>query len=110
MRLLLDECVPRKLKYMFDASGHQCETAQDAGYGGKTNGELLVAAENNFDVLVTVDQNIKHQQNIASRKIAILVLCAPSNDIGDIRPLIPDALTELQSVKPGEIREVRAGR
>ncbi len=78
----------------------------DAGYGAKTNGELLAAAESTFDVLVTVDQNIKHQQNIADRKIAVLILCSLSSDIGDIRPLVPDALTALKSIQPGQILEV----
>ena len=110
MRLLLDECVPRKVKLIFDASGHECETVHDAGYSGKTNGELLAAADNNFDVLVTVDRNIKHQQNIASRRIAILILCSLSNDISDIRPLIPDALTALKSIKPGQVFEVPTRR
>ena len=51
MRLLLDECVPRKLKSLFVAAGHDCETAREAGYGGLTNGELLAQAELLFDVL-----------------------------------------------------------
>jgi predicted nuclease of predicted toxin-antitoxin system len=60
MRLLLDECVPRKIKSMFVAGGHECETVRDAGFGGKTNGELLTLAESRFDVLVTIDKNIRH--------------------------------------------------
>ncbi len=110
MRLLLDECVPRKLKVIFAAHGHECETAREAGYGGETNGELLAAAENIFDVIVTVDQNIKHQQNITNRKIAILILCSLTNDVDDIRPLIPDALTALKLIQPGQILEVPTRR
>jgi predicted nuclease of predicted toxin-antitoxin system len=62
MRLLLDECVPRKLKFMFIAGGHECETVRAAGLGSKTNGELLTLAESRFDVLITIDKNIRHQQ------------------------------------------------
>lgn len=107
MRLLIDECVPRKLKFFFAAGGHQCETVRDAGFGSKTNGELLPLADTKFDVLITIDQNIRHQQNMSGRRIAILVLCARSNDIDDISPLVPDALAALKSIRPGQIVEVR---
>lgn len=110
MRLLIDECVPRKLKFLFEAEGCECQTVQDAGFCGKTNGELLKLAENDFDVLVTVDRNIQYQQKVTNRKIAILVLCASSNDIGDIRPLVPDAVTALRSIRRGEVVEIRAAR
>jgi len=81
MRLLLDECVPRKLKSFFVAAGHDCETAREAGYGGMANGELLAQAELLFDVLITSDRNLRYQQNFKGRVIAILVLAAHSNDI-----------------------------
>jgi predicted nuclease of predicted toxin-antitoxin system len=55
MRLLLDECVPRKLKFFFTDAGHECETVTDAGFSGKENGELLALADKEFDVLITVD-------------------------------------------------------
>ena len=106
MKLLLDECLPRKVKFLFSGSGHQCETVREAGFGGKENGELLSLAEGRFDVLITVDKNLKHQQNITSRRIAILVIRATSNDIDDIRPHLPEMLTRLQSLRPGQIVEV----
>jgi predicted nuclease of predicted toxin-antitoxin system len=106
MRILIDECVPRKLKFLLGAAGHECETVREAGLGGVTNGELLAQAELLFDVLVTIDRNMRYQQNFARREISILVLCAHSNDISDITPLVPDALVALQSIKPGQIVEV----
>jgi predicted nuclease of predicted toxin-antitoxin system len=106
MRLLLDECVPRKLRSFFVAAGHDCETAREAGYGGFTNGELLAQAELLFDVLVTIDRNLRYQQNLRGRIIAILVLCAHSNDVSDIEQLIPAALNALKSIKAGEVIEV----
>jgi predicted nuclease of predicted toxin-antitoxin system len=106
MRLLLDECVPRKLKFMFANRGHECETVRDAGLSSKTNGELLTLAEGRFDVLITIDKNIRYQQNLTGRDIAILILRAHSNDISDISPLVPDALAALESIKPGQIAEV----
>jgi predicted nuclease of predicted toxin-antitoxin system len=106
MRLLLDECVPRKLKFMFAAGGHECDTVREAGYGGKTNGELLASAESTYDVLVTIDKNIRFQQNLTGRRIALLILRAPSNDVSDIRPLVPDALAALESIQPGAVIEI----
>jgi predicted nuclease of predicted toxin-antitoxin system len=106
MRLLLDECVPRKLKFAFTTDGHACETVHEAGFGGKSNGELLTAAEPLFDVLITIDRNISHQQNLKGRNIAILVLCARSNDISDLSPLVPNVLAALKTIISGQIIEI----
>ena len=108
MRILLDECVPRKLKFMLIAAGYDCETAREAGFGGMTNGKLLAQAELLFDVLVTIDRNIRHQQNLSSRKIAPLILCVSSNDISDIGPLIPNAVRALKSIKPSQVLEIES--
>ena len=56
MKLLLDECVPRKLKSAFLEYGHECHTVREVGLGSKTNGELLALAEHHFDVLITLDK------------------------------------------------------
>jgi predicted nuclease of predicted toxin-antitoxin system len=106
MKLLLDECLPRRTKLLFSGSGHTCETVREAGFGGKENGELLSLAEGNYDVLITVDKNLKHQQNITNRGIAILVIRALSNDIDDIRPHLPEMLVALRSIESGQIVEV----
>jgi hypothetical protein len=55
--------------------GHKSRTVQDAGWSGKENGELLAIAETEFDVLVTIDTNLRYQQNLAGRSIAIVVSC-----------------------------------
>jgi predicted nuclease of predicted toxin-antitoxin system len=67
MKLLLDECVPRKLKNTL--TGHECQTVPDAGLAGKKNGELLALAENaGFEVFVTVDQGIEFEKTLAGAK------------------------------------------
>jgi predicted nuclease of predicted toxin-antitoxin system len=106
MRLLLDECMPRRAKFLFAEGGHECETVRDAGFSGKENGELLTLAEKDFDVLVTIDKNIRYQQNITRRKIAVLIIRAASNDLDDIRPHVPEALVVLRSIRPGQVTEV----
>jgi predicted nuclease of predicted toxin-antitoxin system len=106
MKLLLDECLPRRAKFPFAEGGHECETVRDAGFSGKENGELIALAEKKFNVLITIDKNIRYQQNITGRNIAILIIRAASNDLDDIRPHIPTALAALRTIKPGQIVEV----
>jgi hypothetical protein len=56
--------------------------------------------------MVTIDRNIRHQQNLAGRKISILIIRTVSNDYEDIRHLIPAALDALKSIRPGQFLEV----
>ena len=72
MTILLDECVPRPLRGFL--IGHSVQTAQQAGLGGYKNGELLKAAEATFDLLLTSDKNLRYQQNLSGRSLAILIL------------------------------------
>jgi len=97
---------PPEGKSLFADGGHECETVRDAGFSGKENGELLALAEEHFDVLVTIDKNIRYQQNMTRRNMAILIIRAASNDIDDILTHIPQALAALQSLKPGQVVEV----
>jgi predicted nuclease of predicted toxin-antitoxin system len=90
MRLLLDECVPHKLKSFFIAAGHHCATVREAGWEGMKNGELLSHAELRFEVLITVDKNLRYQQNLKDRVISILIIRAQSNDIDDLQLLVPN--------------------
>ena len=102
MRLLIDECIDERLRHLFPE--HDCETARFAELSGLTNGELLDAAESaGFEVLITVDQGIPHQQNLAGRKISILILCAPDNRLRNLEILVPAALAALQGIKPGDV-------
>jgi hypothetical protein len=106
MRILIDECVDEHLRHLFVE--HDCQTARHAKLAGLSNGELLSEAERGgFEVLITVDQNMPSQQNFGDRTIAVLVLCAPSNRLRDLVPLMPSALSALSSVKPGQVLRVR---
>ena len=106
MRILVDECVDQRLRLLF--TGHDCETAAYAGLAGLKNGALLAAAEaSGFNVLVTTDQEIPYQQNFAARRIAVLILCAPTNRLADLTGLIPAALAILDSIGHGQV--VRLG-
>ena len=67
MRILLDECLPKRLKR--DLVGHEARTVPEMGWASKKNGELLVLAEAGFDVFLTVDRNLSFQQDIARLKV-----------------------------------------
>jgi hypothetical protein len=104
MRLLLDECVVRKLKR--DLVGHDVATVVETGYSGLKNGVLLRAAEGNFDVFITVDRNLPFQQNLSARQIAVLIIMAEGVTYSDLQPLVPDVLAALGTIKPGELLRV----
>ena len=89
-----------KCEVSFAGSGHHCETVREAGFGGKENGDLLSLAEGKFDVLIAVDKNLKYQQNITNRKIAMMVIRSASNDIDDIRPHFPGMLPSYNRSSP----------
>jgi predicted nuclease of predicted toxin-antitoxin system len=104
MKLLLDECVTRRLKKEF--AGHQVMTVDEARLKGQKNGEPLRRAAEAFDVLVTVDQNISHQQNLTGQGIAVVVLAARKNTHEHLRPLVPQRLEALERITPGEIIKI----
>jgi len=102
MRILLDECVPWPMYKLL--TGHACSTVQDLGWGGIKNGELLRRADGDFDVFVTSDQNIRYQQNLAGRNIAILELS--TNDINRIQAASVLIQEALEGIQPNEFRQL----
>ncbi|MDD5558717.1 DUF5615 family PIN-like protein [Candidatus Methylomirabilis sp.] len=106
MRVLLDECVPRKLRS--ELVGHDVKTVAEMGWSGTRNGALLSLAAGAFDVLLTVDQSIPHQQNFQGLDLALVIVRAPSSDINDLRPKMPDVLRVLDTIRPGQVVHVGA--
>jgi len=99
MRLLLDESVPRRLRsYLAD---HEVKTVVEMGWGGVKNGPLLRLASSQFEVFVTVDQNLPYQQNATTLPIAVVVLAAKSNTLGYLLPLVPKLERALSVVEAG---------
>jgi hypothetical protein len=105
MRLLLDECLPRQLKRSFRP--HLVLTVPDAGWGGLKNGALLSRAVEKFDVFLTIDDSIEHQQNLSSYKLIFIIFEALTNDFEDLRPLVPAALQVLATAEPGKVYRIR---
>ena len=106
MRILLDESLPRRLAQ--ELPGHEAQTVQSRGWAGLKNGELLRVASADFQALLTGDQNLEYQQNIADFAIAVVVLLAVNNRIESLRPLIPEVLKVFATIKPGQLVRVGA--
>jgi hypothetical protein len=74
---------------------------------GLKNGNLLAAAEAvGFDAPITVDQ-YPYQQNLATGKIAVLILCVKTNRLNDLRKLTSEALAALEVISPGQVMRLR---
>ncbi len=104
MKLLLDECLPRKLKG--GLPGHEVKTVPEMGWAGIENGDLLPLIESVFDVFITIDGNMRYQQNMRGRSFALIVLKAFDNTIETLLPLMPQVLEALLSVAPGQIVKI----
>ena len=81
MKILIDECIPRKFKG--GLPNHECQTVPEAGLAGKKNGELFSLAERaGFRVLVTLDKGMEFEQNFKGKKLGVLSIRARSNRLG----------------------------
>ncbi len=104
MKVLLDECIDRRLAR--DIAGHEVKTVPQMGWATIKNGELLTLAEKDFEVFVTVDRNLSFQQNLPKYNVAVIVLRARSNRLRDLRPLVSKLLELLPTAKRGEALSV----
>jgi predicted nuclease of predicted toxin-antitoxin system len=101
MKILLDECLPIDFRYNFPR--HETHTAEYAGLKGKSNGDLLRAAElAGYQVLLTVDQGLPHQQQSLDRKLSVILLRSRTNQIEDLLPLVDPILQALEAIQPGQ--------
>ena len=103
MKILLDECVPWPMHTLL--ANHECTTAQQRGWTSIKNGELLRLVEAEFDVFITTDQNLRYQQNLSGRRIAILALS--TNNLRRIRAASTILHSTLATLQPGELRDLR---
>ena len=107
MRVLLDENIDRRLKRLFDPR-HEVVTVSEYGWSGKTNGDLLRSAARAFDVLVTMDRNLRHQQSLPAFDLGVLLIIARSNRRQDVEPLMARVNDALADIQPGQLRVVEA--
>ena len=97
-RIILDENLPKPLKRVF--VGRIATTVQETGLSGTQNGVLLARLEGMFDVFITADKNLRYQQNLTGRKLAIVEL--PTNRLPLLRPLFQRIAEAVDKVCTGE--------
>jgi hypothetical protein len=100
MKLILDECIDRRLTKEF--IDYEIKTVPQMGWAGTKNGKLLALIEKEFDIFITVDRNLSFQQNLSQFNIAVVVLQAKSNRLMDLKPLVPKILDILSTVVKGQ--------
>jgi len=104
LKIFLDHCVPKRLLRLL--SEHEVNTAYQMGWAAKKNGELLKLVENEFEVFLTVDQNLRHQQNLAPSPLRFVIMIAASNQYDSLAPLIPQVKDALTKLAPGDVIEI----
>ncbi len=102
MRILFDQGTPVPLRRHL--TGHEVATAYEMGWSAIKNGELLKSAEAQFKVLATTDQNLRYQQNLTGRRLAVLVL--PTTSWPRIKAHVGEVVAALNTLRPGEFREL----
>ena len=102
MKILIDHCLPGK-KLASEFSEYEVVTVHQKNWEGYQNGRLLSLAENEFDVFLTGDQNIKYQKNLKAHRIAIIMLVLYRTKINHILPLIPQIKQAIAQIQPGEL-------
>ena len=100
-KVLLDECLPAQLKR--ELAEHQVRTVRNQGWNGIKNGRLLALMDSEFDVFITVDDGLEHQQNTQNLSVGIIVLEVFHNTMKYIGPLIPQIQSAVDRIRPGKI-------
>ena len=107
MRILFDHGTPAPLRQHL--AGHTVDTAAERGWQRLENGELLDQVERHgYEILITTDQNMRYQQNIAGRNFAVVVLMRARWSL--VRQWIDQIVETIDDIRPGEFREVAVGR
>src|SRR4051794_29062243 len=102
MRIILDENLPKPLKRIFP--GHEVTTVQEQGLAGTVNGALLRELEGAFDVFITADKNLRYQQNLSGRLLAIIEL--PTNRLPLLRPLFARMTAAVEAITPSAYLQI----
>ncbi|WP_411281535.1 hypothetical protein [Gemmatimonas sp.] len=100
--MLLDSNLPRAFATLLP--GHRTHTTHQRRWSDLDDGPLLDAAEQDFDALMTMDQNLRYRQNLQHRRLRIIVLRAKRNSLPALAPIAPAVLAALAEVPAGELR------
>ena len=103
MKIFFDQGTPAPLRHAL--KGHTVATAYELGWAELDNGKLLSATESEFDVLVTTDQNLRYQQNLAERRLAILIL--PTTNWPELHAHETQIAAAINTLRPGDVVEMK---
>jgi hypothetical protein len=108
VKVLLDECLPKKLKYRIEELDPDfiVHTVPEINWDSLPDGKLLSKAENEFNVFITSDRNLSFQQSIPDTQIHVLLLIASTNIYEDLLPLIEKLTPVLKANKPGQFTQI----
>ncbi len=107
MKVLLDECLPKRLER--ELLGHDLTRVQEMGWAGIKNGALISSIQaSGFEVFVTIDGNLEHQQNLRTINFAVIVLGAPDNTFDTRRSLMQEVMRALKTIKIAVIVHINA--
>jgi predicted nuclease of predicted toxin-antitoxin system len=103
--VLFDENMPRKLRR--DLPEFAVRTVQEEKWAGFENGQLLRRAAATFDVLLTADQRMQYQQNLAQFDIGVVVIATSDTTLANLRTMLPRIRTAIEAVQPGALAIVK---
>ncbi|HLR31211.1 MAG TPA: DUF5615 family PIN-like protein [Fodinibius sp.] len=106
LRVLLDENMPRSFTHLLGDEDIQAQTVGQRGWKGRPDGALLEIAQQEFDVFITTDQGIPHQQNLSKFTLGIILIKARSNRLADLKPLADQVKTVIQQISGGQLLTV----
>jgi predicted nuclease of predicted toxin-antitoxin system len=101
VRILLDECVNAGVCKAFP--GHAVKTVAQSGWRGTDDGPLLILAQEQFDVFVTIDSNLEHQQNLKKFNLGFVIVSVRSNEINSYLHLFAQLKEAAESVSPSQV-------
>lgn len=106
MKILLDENIPKRLRFRVQGRTGIAEvkTINEMGWNGKTNGELLLLlTSNGFNVLITLDKSLYQQQNLTNFSVTVILLRVKTNKYEDIQPVLPQLFDSLRERPEGKL-------
>jgi len=105
MKILIDECLPIRLKDEY--AEHIVSTVQEMGWHGKRDSELLkLAVDNGFEIFITIDKNIKYQQNTKKIKLGIIVLDVPRTKLENLKPMTKELISKAQPYNVYQLKQL----
>ena len=106
MKILLDECVTKHLKPHL--IGHDVSTVREMGWSGVKNGKLMtLCVENGFEILLTIDKNLQHQQNLDKYPITIVILNSYTSKVEELIEFLPEFEVQLPTFQKHYAYQIR---